>query len=290
MNEEPNNELQQSDLENNPVNQMEQQVASKMKNVVRDAANRAKDMAAKAIKKAIKLAIKALFHVVKILFTVPPICFVTWAIVIGILIITLILSAYNGITSIFKRDIESGDVSTIEQNVSIYEDEENNVVQDSIFTGQASSDIVDNAKQIKEYIQSRYHYRNGNTMNYPLQIGEKDESGYGIDCSTYVTWVLIMSGYTEFEGKSQLTTLDFVNWIEGKGGYNFSKYGWTYHKVSEKNLTVNPGDLLLKTSVSRHIEIYAGNGTYGAGSNHQIQNKDYKSYIGCSIQRTINLR
>ena len=44
MNEEPNNELQQSDLENNPVNQMEQQVASKMKNVVRDAANRAKDM------------------------------------------------------------------------------------------------------------------------------------------------------------------------------------------------------------------------------------------------------
>ena len=152
MNEEPNNELQQSDLENNPVNQMEQQVASKMKNVVRDAANRAKDMAAQAIKKAIKLAVKALFHVVKILFTVPPICFVTWAIVIGILIITLILSAYNGITSIFKRDIESGDVSTIEQNVSIYEDEENNVVQDSIFTGQASSDIVDNAKQIKEYI------------------------------------------------------------------------------------------------------------------------------------------
>ena len=285
MNDDQYNE-QQSDLDNNAVTQMEQQIAGKAKNMVKDAANKTKKATMDAVKKAIKVALKVTIKILKVLFTTPPICFFAWAVVIGILIIALTLSAFDGILSIFKRDVKSGDVSTSEQNISIY-----NYPVGTDFSVEASGDIVKNAQQIKKYIQPLYRYHQGNNMaNYPLKIGDVDKSGYGVDCSTYVTWVLIMSGYSQFKDRWQLTTADFWGWITGNGGYNFSDLGWTYHNVTESNLTISPGDLLLKTSLSRHIEIYAGNGTYGAGSDHQIQNKNYRSYIDCSLKKIINER
>lgn len=125
-------------------------------------------------------------------------------------------------------------------------------------------------------------------MNYPTTPGEVDRSGGGIDCSTYITWILIMNGYTEFKGKHQLTTYDFIQWIKGgTGNYDLSHYGWTWQKTSDSNATINEGDLLLKTSSSAHIELYAGNGTYGAGSTNAIRR--VKSYVNCSKQRIVQL-
>lgn len=67
-----------------------------------------------------------------------------------------------------------------------------------------------------------------------------------------------MNGYTEFKGKYQLTTYDFIQWIKGgTGNYDLSHYGWTWQKTSDSNATINEGDLLLKTSSSAHIELYA---------------------------------
>lgn len=284
MNDDQENEQLQSDLENNQIAQAEQKVANKARNLVKDMGNKSKQFAMDAFKKAIKVAFKAVKNF--IIATAPVSIIVIIAIIIGILIISLFLSVYGGITGIFKRDIKSGDVSTIDQNVSIYDER-----VDSIFTAEASSDVAKNALQIKEYIQPLYHYHQGNNMkNYPLTLGETDNSGYGIDCSTYVTWVLIMSGYSQFKDRAQLTTADFWGWINGSGGYNFSSLGWTYHKVTEEGLTVAPGDLLLKTSSSRHIEIYAGNGTLGAGSDRQIKNINLKSYLNKSIKEIISGR
>lgn len=117
-----------------------------------------------------------------------------------------------------------------------------------------------------------------------------DASTRGIDCSAFVTWVLIQYGYTEFINKTQLTTNDFYCWIVGRpqdANYDLSKYGWEW--ASTKNETPQPGDILLKSSPSRHVEIFIGDGigTQGAGRDAQIQRKI--SYANCSTSRILEL-
>ena len=116
----------------------------------------------------------------------------------------------------------------------------------------------------------------------------QDNTTKGIDCSAFITWVLIQYGYTEFIGQSQLSTNDFLCWILGSTGanYDLSQYGWEW--ATTETETPQPGDFLLKVSDPRHIEIFAGDGvgTYGAGTTEQIRKEI--SYENCSTSRIIN--
>ena len=215
------------------------------------------------------------------------------AIILGILAISLTLKAYEGITNVFGRDSTSGDVSTSEFNISIYDESDfanGSTNENSQFSPTASGSIVQNAAEIKKYIKDTYHYRQGNDMSkYPLKIGDKDNSGYGVDCSTFVTWALIMSGYDQLKNKSQLTTADLYNLVSKNSG-RCAGFGWTYSKTSEPTATAKPGDLLLKTTKPKHVEIYMGSGTYGAGSNRQIKKEGYISYSGKTFKQIVNSR
>lgn len=285
MDEENNN--QQSELENNPVTQMEAQIANKtvqqVGNIANNLSHKAKKVAQDAIKAVAKVAVKIAMKlgqiILKVILATAPVSFIVIGVIIlAILIYCLYLSVFGGITTVFKNDVQTGDVSTSEI-ASIYD--ENTLIGDGDFTITATDDIVQIGKEIHDYInEHNYTYHNGNIMNYP-------NASQGIDCSAFVTWVLIQYGYTEFEGRSQLSTYDFVCWINGEvGNYDLSKYGWEWESTA--NATPEPGDLLLKSSPSRHIEIFAGDGvgTYGAGSNHQINATI--SYENCSTKTIIN--
>lgn len=302
MNQDPNNDNQQlDDLENNPFSQAESQAVDKMvqqvQNVTRNISEKAKKATQEALKKIGKAAVKAVIKlgqlILKLIMATAPVSLIIIGVVIvGILIMTLYMESYSGSSSVLRRDIEAGDADALDQNVSLYE---TNGYSSNTYNGGADFDvaagqsIVATAQQIHDYIRTNlYSYRNGNTMNYPTTPGEVDRSGGGIDCSTYITWILIMNGYTEFKGKYQLTTYDFIQWIKGgTGNYDLSHYGWTWQKTSDSNATINEGDLLLKTSSSAHIELYAGNGTYNAGSTNAIRR--VKSYVNCSKQRIVQL-
>ena len=299
MNQDPNNDNQQlDDLENNPFSQAESQAVDKMvqqvQNVTRNISEKAKKATQEALKKIGKAAVKAVIKlgqlILKLIMATAPVSIIIIGVVIvGILIMTLYMESYSGSSSVLRRDIEAGDADALDQNVSLYE---TNGYSSNTYNGGADFDvaagqsIVATAQQIHDYIRTNlYSYRNGNTMNYPTTPGEVDRSGGGIDCSTYITWILIMNGYTEFKGKHQLTTYDFIQWIKGgTGNYDLSHYGWTWQKTSDSNATINEGDLLLKTSSSAHIELYAGN---GAGSTNAIRR--VKSYVNCSKQRIVQL-
>ena len=112
----------------------------------------------------------------------------------------------------------------------------------------------------------------------------------GIDCSTFITWILIQYGYTEFINNYQLTTRDFYYWIVGEpenANYDLTKYGWEW--ASTKNETPQPGDILLKSSISRHVELFVGDGigTYGAGGDRAIRRKI--SYPNVRTSRILEL-
>ena len=290
MNDEQNN-IQQDDLENNQVTQMEKQIAGKIQNSARDMANKAKDYIKTSIKNAIKTAIKAITKF--IIATAPVSIIIIIIVILGILAISLTLSTFSGITNIFKRDTTSGNVTTDDFNISIYDESDFTngwTSGSSQFSPTGSSNIAENAAQIKKYIKDRYHYHQGNHMsNYPLRIGDEDNSGYGIDCSTFVTWALIMSGYDQLKNRSQLTTADLYSFVTKNTG-RCAEFGWSYSKTSDPSTTANPGDLLLKTSSPMHVEIYMGSGTYGAGSTNQIRKEGYVSYSGKTLRQIINSR
>ncbi len=290
MSDEQNN-MQQDDLENNQVTQMEKQIAGKIQNSARDMMNKAKDHIKIAIKNTIKTAIKAITKF--IIATAPVSIIIIIVVILGILAISLTLATFEGITNVFKRDTTSGDITTSDFNISIYDESNfaNGLTSGgSQFLPTGSSNIAENAAQIKKYIKDKYHYHQGNNMlNYPLRIGDEDKSGYGIDCSTFVTWALILSGYDQLRNKSQLTTADLYNFVSRNSG-RCAGFGWTYSKTSDSNTTAKPGDLLLKTTSPMHVEIYMGTGTYGAGSNNQIKKEGYISYSGKNLRQIINLR
>ena len=240
MNQDPNNDNQQlDDLENNPFSQAESQAVDKMvqqvQNVTRNISEKAKKATQEALKKIGKAAVKAVIKlgqlILKLIMATAPVSLIIIGVVIvGILIMTLYMESYSGSSSVLRRDIEAGDADALDQNVSLYE---TNGYSSNTYNGGADFDvaagqsIVATAQQIHDYIRTNlYSYRNGNTMNYPTTPGEVDRSGGGIDCSTYITWILIMNGYTEFKGKYQLTTYDFIQWIKGgTGNYDLSHYG-----------------------------------------------------------------
>lgn len=301
-------DLQKSELEDNPISQAESQMAGKViqqgQNVLRNATNKAKQAAGDLAKKAGKAVVKAVSNLAKLIFkfimaTAPVSFILIGVIIVAIFVIILLLALYDGITSVFKHDVKTADITTAEHIESLYEEQDyvdpyvkfNVSGSKNVIGGQnvSGGELVEIAKELHDYMRAKpYVYNNGNIMNYPTAIGQEDKSSCGIDCSAYITWILIMCGYTEFEGKMQLTTNDFIQWINGgTGNYNLAQYGWTYQKVADGDYTVEPGDLLLKTSKSAHIEMYAGGGTYGAGSNHAIQSEI--TYRDCTPQRIINL-
>lgn len=66
-----------------------------------------------------------------------------------------------------------------------------------------------------------------------------------------------------------------------------SKYGWEW--ASTKNENPQPGDILLKSSISRHVELFVGDGigTYGAGEDKAIRKKI--SYPNVKTSRILEL-
>lgn len=111
-----------------------------------------------------------------------------------------------------------------------------------------------------------------------------NENGSTIDCSSYVTWVLINAGVQGFDaGMYQWTSWSFMA----------NPYGWEV--ISQEN--VQPGDILV---YSNHVEMYAGeaNGqllVYNCGGNYSIScagegGIEEASYSGHSLASALILR
>lgn len=173
--DEDNNNQQQTDLENNPVSQMEKKITDKTVEQVQDIANnlmaKVKKMVIKALKKFVKLIVKVAMNLLKLLIkiivaTAPVSIIVIVVIIIVLLIIAIVLSMHLGLSNVFKNDVKSGDVSTSEIG-SVY-DESYVIHSDNNFTIEATNDIVEISEQIHDYIAyNEFWYRNGNTMDYP---------------------------------------------------------------------------------------------------------------------------
>lgn len=173
--DEENNNQQQTELDNNPVSQMERKIADKTVEQVQDIANnlmaRAKKMAIEALKKLAKLIAKAAMHLFKLLvqliiYTAPVSLIVIGVIIIALIFVAYYLATFGAVSNIFKNDVKSGDVSTSEMG-SIYDD--SYIIQsDNNFTISASDDIVQVSEEIHDYIAYyNFWYRNGNIMDYP---------------------------------------------------------------------------------------------------------------------------
>lgn len=117
-------------------------------------------------------------------------------------------------------------------------------------SGASQGDILGKAQEILEYIRA-----NGFTYGAPGRSIPDIKNGKKIDCSSYVSWVLYESGYTEFKGH-QHTSSDFCN----------NTMNW---QVIDREEDLQPGDIL---AYEGHVEIYAGNGKiYNAGSTKAIR-------------------
>lgn len=118
--------------------------------------------------------------------------------------------------------------------------------------GAVQGDIISKAKEIMEYAQSK-------NMTYSCSSSKSIpglKNGKYIDCSSYVSWVLYESGYTEFKGPQHSSST-----------FNSNTMKWKSVKESE----LKAGDILV---YSGHVEIYAGNNQiYNAGSNRALRKK-----------------
>ena len=115
MDEENNN--QQSELENNPVSQMEAQIANKtvqqVGNIANNLSHKAKKVAQDAIKAVAKVAVKIAMKlgqiILKVILATAPVSFIVIGVIIlAILIYCLYLSVFGGITTVFKNDVQLG--------------------------------------------------------------------------------------------------------------------------------------------------------------------------------------
>ena len=173
--DEENNNQQQSDIENNPVSQMERKVVDKTMEQVQDIANnltaKAKKMVMEALKKLAKLIAKAAMNLfrllIQLILATAPISFIVIAVIIIVIIfVAYYLSVFGALSNIFKNDVQSGDVTTSEMS-SIY-DESYIIHSDNNFTITATDDIVRISEEIHDYIaKNQFWYRNGNVMDYP---------------------------------------------------------------------------------------------------------------------------
>ena len=131
MDEENNQQQQQqTDLDNNPVSQMERKIADKTVEQISDVANnlmaKAKQMAMEALKKLAKLIAKAAMHLFKLLvqliiYTAPVSLIVIGVIILALIFVAFYLATFGAVSNIFKNDVKAGDVSTSEMG-SIYDD------------------------------------------------------------------------------------------------------------------------------------------------------------------------
>ena len=172
----------------------------------------------------------------------------------------------SGITSIMKRLYSAVGIDLEAVQNGTDESDRPSHGSPSPGTGNINSgSFLEIAKQCHDYIRANsFTYANSNEIPYP------NGTTY-TDCSAYVSWVIYEYGYTEFAGHQKTS-----GWFMGDGP---ASMGWGVYPASE----AQPGDILAK---SGHVEIYAGNGTYGAGGDEQINAE--MSYVGCSLDYIIN--
>lgn len=115
--------------------------------------------------------------------------------------------------------------------------------------------IVEQAIEVHRYVrENNYRYQMAG-------ISVPNLNGRTIDCSSFVTWVLVSAGINGFtEGMYQWTSSDFTS----------NAYGWQEVSVEE----AQPGDIV---TYSGHVEIIAGPGdgshflVYNCGGDSSIQ-------------------
>ena len=171
--DEENNNNQQSDLDNNPVSQMEAKIADKtaqqVKNIANNLTRQVKNMAKKAIKAAAKAIAKVLAkiaaNIIRIIVFTFPINLIVAVIILTIILVAYLMETFGGIANIFQNDMESGDVTTSEI-ASIYD--ENVMPTGGNFTITATDDMVKIGEEVHNVIASHnYVYNTGNYLNYP---------------------------------------------------------------------------------------------------------------------------
>lgn len=195
MDEENNQQQQQqTDLDNNPVSQMERKIADKTVEQISDVANnlmaKAKQMAMEALKKLAKLIAKAAMHLFKLLvqliiYTAPVSLIVIGVIILALIFVAFYLATFGAVSNIFKNDVKAGDVSTSEMG-SIYDDSYI-IESDNNFTISASDDLIQISEEIHDYIAYyKFWYRNGNIMDYPEILKSQRNDNRCWLCSTNV--------------------------------------------------------------------------------------------------------
>lgn len=116
----------------------------------------------------------------------------------------------------------------------------------------ASGNIVDNAKKCHDFLRTNGFTYAQAGQNIPVTSSSKKT----IDCSSYVSWVLYESGFSQFAGYQKTSSY-------------FASNPMNWEKVTKGNL--QPGDIMVFTGQG-HVQIYAGNGTYyNCGSNNSIK-------------------
>lgn len=126
--------------------------------------------------------------------------------------------------------------------------------------GQYASTILQNAKKCHDYLRKNGYKYFQKSISIPIT-----NSGKTIDCSSYVSWVLYESGFTQFKGPQHTSA-------------TFAKNPYNWEKISKENLQA--GDILV---YSGHVEIYAGNGKYyNCGGPKSIEHEAPSTYGGSS--------
>lgn len=171
--DEENNNNQQSDLDNNPVSQMEARIADKTAQQVKNIANNVTRQVKKMVMKAVKAAAKAIAkivakiaaNIIRIIVFTFPINLIVAVIIITIIIVAFFMETFSGFANIFKNDMQTGNVTTSEVG-SIYD--QSAMPTGGDFTITATDDVAEIANEIHNVMAtSGYWYRNGNIMNYP---------------------------------------------------------------------------------------------------------------------------
>ena len=119
---------------------------------------------------------------------------------------------------------------------------------------QGNGTIVDSAVAIHKYVREHGYIYQQAGVNVP------NTTGSTIDCSSYVTWVLVDAGVQGFSNGMH-------QW--GSTTFNQNPYGWEEVAIEE----AQPGDIIV---YSGHVEIVADIGTdefivYNCGGNSSIR-------------------
>ena len=110
--------------------------------------------------------------------------------------------------------------------------------------------FLQKAKECHDYVRT-------NNFTYEqagVYIPINSSSGKTIDCSSFVSWVLYESGYSQFGGYQKTSSY-------------FASNPMNWQKISRDNLQA--GDIMV---FSGHVQIYAGgNQYYNCGGNSSIR-------------------